>query len=520
MSHANHQIAAHLKLGKRLHASGRLGEAGQVYSQILAAAPDHAETLDMMGVLYLQSGQPAQALGWLDRALAARDSNADVHLHRAQTLLALNRPEEARDAAKRAIHRKRGLAEAHQALGRALLMAGDHQTAMKCFKEAIRLKPDLLDGLNDLGTAQHHANQLDEAVKTLTRAAAKEPREPTILLNLSSALKSIGRFEDAEAKVSAAARLAPENPHVLYNKALLMLLLGRFEDAWPGWDQRFHTGEVAPFATRKPVWRGEPLEGRTLLIHAEQGLGDTIQFCRFPLPSDGPVILAVQPRIVRLISSLPGVPRVVPWNDPPAFDLICPMMSLPALAGMTADTIPARIPYLFAEHEATTRWAERIGSRGFRVGIAWQGNPNRREDNGRSMELRHFGVLSAIPNVRLISLQKDAGAEQVSDQGDVEVLAQDFDSGPDGFIDTAAIMMNLDLIITSDTAIAHLAGALGRPVWVALRAVPDWRWLLDRSDSPWYPTMRLFRQTTRDDWSTVFAEIRDTLSAIVAGRHE
>jgi Flp pilus assembly protein TadD len=519
MNQSNHQIDAHLKLGRRLHAAGRIAEAGQVYRQILAASPDHPEALDMLGVLFLQTGQPDQALWWINRALAVKGSSADFHLHHAHALLALGRSAEAQDAAKRAIQRKRSLAEAHQALGRALLLSGDHHAALKAFKDAVRLKPDLMDGLNDLGTAQHHAGQLEEAARTLTRAAINEPREPTILLNLSSVLKSLGRFTEAEAKLTAAARLAPSNPHVLYNRALLLLLLGRFDEAWSGWDRRFETGEVPPPASGKPVWRGEPLDGRTLLILAEQGLGDTIQFCRFDLPSDGPVVLAVQPRIARLISSLPGRHTTVPWNAPPPFDLICPLMSLPAIARTTLDTIPAKVPYLFAEQEAKARWAGLIHQQGFRVGIAWQGNPERREDSGRSIELRHFSRLGAIPGVRLISLQKGVGAEQLAGHEDIEVLPVDFDTGPDGFIDTAAIMMNLDLVITSDTAIAHLAGALGRPVWVALRAVPDWRWLLDRTDSPWYPTMRLFRQRTRDDWASVFSDIQDALIAHLEAYH-
>ncbi len=295
-----------------------------------------------------------------------------------------------------------------------------------------------------------------------------------------------------------------------------MLLLGRFEAAWPGWEDRFRAGAVPDRGLTRPRWRGEPLQGRTLLIHAEQGLGDTIQFCRYPFPTDGPVVFEVQPRIARLLGGLPGAARIVPVGDPlPQFDLECPLMSLPAIRGTTEATIPSDVPYLSAEADAVARWRARLGEHGFRVGIAWQGNPSRREDTGRSIRLEHFLPLAAVPGVRLLSLQKDTGADQLAPGMPVETLGDDFDQGRDGFIDTAAVMMNLDLVITSDTAIPHLAGALGRPVWVALRAVPDWRFMLERPDSPWYPTMRLFRQTTRDDWASVFAAIKDALAALV-----
>jgi len=506
---ASRQIEAHLQLGKRLHGAGRLAEAGQVYQQVLSANPRHAEALDMMGVLFLQTGQPAQAAGWIQRAIGVNAAVADFHVHHAHALLAVGHPAEAADAGRAAIRLKRGHAEAHQVLGRALIESGDHEGALKALQDAVRLKPDLRDGLNDLGTALHHANRLEEAAKTLARAAAREPREPGILLNLSSVLKSLGRFEEAETRLAAALRLAPGDPRILYNQALLLLLLGRFEAAWPGWEQRFRAGTVPDRGLGKQVWRGEKLAGRTLLIHAEQGLGDTIQFCRFPFPDDGPVVLEAQPRIARLLGGLPGV-RVVKAGDPlPAFDLTCPLMSLPAILGTSLASIPREVPYLTAEPSLVERWRSRIGEHGFRIGIVWQGNPTRREDGGRSIRLEHYLALASVPGVRLISLQKHEGIEQLT--AGVETLGDDFDSGPDGFIDTAAVMMNLDLVITSDTAAAHLAGALGRPVWVALRAVPDWRWLLGQTDSPWYPTMRLFRQTARDDWGPVLAAMKEAL---------
>ncbi len=525
MSHANRQIDAHLVMGKRLHAAGRLAEAGQVYQQVLAAAPTHPEAMHMMGVLLLQSGQPDQAVEWIARAIGLRGADPEFHVHHAHALLALNRATEAVSACRAALRLKRGYAEAHHALGHALIDVGDYPGALKAYQDAARLKPDLPDLLNNLGTALHHANQLEEAARTLTRAHGREPRDPGILINLSTVVRDLGLFQQAEARLAAAARLVPDDPKLRYDHALLMLLLGRFESAWPGWEERFRAGAVLDHGFTRPRWHGEKLAGRTLLVHAEQGLGDTIQFCRFPFPAYGKVVFEVQPRIARLLATRrvvdnPGdKPVTVRAGDPlPPFDLVCPLMSLPSIYRTTEATIPAHVPYLAAEPDAAIRWRARVGDHGFRVGIVWQGNPSRREDNGRSIRLEYYAPLAEVPGVRLISLQKDAGTEQLIPGLTVETLGDDFDSGPDGFIDTAAVMMHLDLVITSDTAVAHLAGALARPVWVALRAVPDWRFMLERTDNPWYPTMRLFRQTTRDAWAPVFGAMKEALAMLVAAR--
>ena len=526
MSHASRQIEVHFQQGKRLHGAGRLAEAGQVYQQVLGVAPMHPEALDMMGVLLLQMGQPAQALGWIDRAIGIKPSASDFQVHRSHALLALGRAAEAAEAARIAARHKRNNAEALQALGHALTDSGQYEAALKAYQDAVRLRPELPDLLNNLGTSLHHADQLEEAARTLTRAHVREPRDPGVLANLSSVLKALGRFAEAETKLAAASRLAPGDPTVLYNHGLLMLLLGRFQAAWPGWEQRFHAGAVPDRGFTQPRWRGEGLAGRTLLVHAEQGLGDTIQFCRYLAsadgsaagPTDGKIVFEVQPRVARLLAGLRGAPMIVPAGDAlPAFDLTCPLMSLPAIRGTTEATIPADVPYLSADPDRVALWRSRLGDRGFRVGIAWQGNHLRREDRGRSIRLEHYLPLASIPGIRLISLQKDTGADQLAPGMAVETLGGDFDSGPDGFIDTAAVMMSLDLVITSDSAVAHLAGALARPVWVALRAVPDWRFMLERPDCPWYPTMRLFRQTVRDDWAPVFAAMRNALEGRANG---
>lgn len=511
MSRRSKQLDAAFQQGERLHAVGRLREAEQIYRQILAAEPRHPDSNHMLGVLALQAGHAAAALDLFDGAIAEKPLVSSYHTHRAHALLALGRPVDAIAACRAALRTKSNNAEAYQVLGHAHADALQPAEALRAYREAARLKPDLPDLFNNLGTALRNIGALEEAEQRLREAMRRAPGDLGVPLNLSNVLKELGKTADAEALLRAALAREPGNPVLLYNRALLLLLTGRDAEAWPGWEQRFAARAVPSRGLPQPQWTGEALAGRSLRVYAEQGLGDTIQFCRFLPGLSGDVTFEAPPRLRRLLSSLPGIPNMVGPGDAAArADLVCPLMSLPARTGAP---IPATVPYLFAEPDRVARWRARLGTEGFKIGIAWQGNPGRIEDLGRSMKLRAFAPLAAVAGVRLISLQKNEGTEQLDEGLAVETLGADFDAGPDGFLDTAAAMMALDLVVTSDTAIAHLAGALGRPVWVALRKVPDWRWQLGREDSPWYPTMRLFRQTERDDWGPVFGAMAGALRA-------
>jgi hypothetical protein len=255
-----------------------------------------------------------------------------------------------------------------------------------------------------------------------------------------------------------------------------------------------------------------------LLLYAEQGLGDTIQFSRFAcsLAASGKeVFLEVQPPLGALLGRLEGVKVIRKGETLPEYDVHLPLMSLPHVLGVTPETAPGDVPYLFAEPARVEAWVKRLPTCQFRVGIVWQGNPDGYVDKGRSIPLRCFTPLCRIPGLRLISLQKNYGIEQLADLPSgmrVETLGAEFDPGPDAFLDTAAVMMNLDLVVSTDTGAAHLAGALGLPVWIVLRHVPDWRWMIDREDTPWYPTARLFRQTRHGDWDEVFERIAGELA--------
>jgi hypothetical protein len=343
--------------------------------------------------------------------------------------------------------------------------------------------------------------------------------------NLGNALSGIGRYAQAVDAFAAANRIAPEYASAQYNGSLALLALGNFERGFAQYEWRWRaTGKQAALDKFKvPQWRGEAIDGKTILIHAEQGMGDCLQFCRYvPLIAarGGQVILSVHPRLKRLLKRLAGALAIVTDGDPvPNFDYHCPMMSLPLAFKTRIATVPAHTPYLSAEPALIAHWHDLLGAGQFKIGIAWQGNPDSPVERGRSMPLKALAPLARIAGVRLISLQQIHGLEQLADLPTgmvVERLDQSVDAGEDGFVDTAAIIANLDLVISTDTALAHLAGALGKPVWIALKHLPEWRWMQSRPDSPWYPTARLFRQPEIGRWDLVVADMVESLGPYVA----
>lgn len=518
MSKRKQAIEAHFHGARRLHDAGRLLEADQAYRQVLAAAPAHAESLHMLGVIAVQTGQPGPALAWFDRAIALRPSAALFHVNRAAALLRLRRLDEAEAACRAALRLEHNSAAAHQTLGHVLCDAGKAEEAIAAYRQAARHRPDLPDVDSHLGLALRQAGRLEEAAAALQQAVRRVPGDPAERSNLAGVLKELGRLGEAEACYREALRHRPDDAGLHFNLALLLLLDGRFAAGWDEYEWRFRAGVARLPPCEAPRWTGERLGERVLLIRAEQGLGDTIQFCRYAAMAAGcgQVFLEVQPPLRRLLADgLGGVVPVIAAGSPlPAFDLCSPLLSLPRLLGSPGPVAP----YLTADPERVARWRSVLGGEGRRIGIAWQGNPASAAEFGRSIPVREFGPLAQMPGVRLISLQKQHGLDQLAAPPPglrIETLGDNFDPGPDAFVDTAAVMRCLDLIVTSDTAVAHLAGALGCPVWVGLQHVPDWRWGMAGDRCRWYPTMRLFRQPARGDWTGVFARMAAQLAAAV-----
>jgi hypothetical protein len=334
------------------------------------------------------------------------------------------------------------------------------------------------------------------------------------------ALNGLGRYQEALSCIEQSLNINPDHfePHLL--RSLIWLTLGDFERGWRDYEYRWYYRTVSKPPGTQPQWDGSPLKEQVILLWAEQGFGDAIHFIRYASlvkQQGSKVVVRCPAKLTRLLSSCPGIDQLVPHNDAPlpAYEVHAPLMSLPRILGTAMQTIPANVPYLFADNDLVEQWRRDLSNlNGFRVGIAWQGDPSYRGDRDRSIPLRHFAPLGRVAGVRLISLQKGPGVEQlreVSGLFPVIDLGPWLDESAGAFMDTAAVMKNLDLVITSDTAVAHLAGAMGVPVWLALTFAPEWRWLLEREDSPWYPSMRLFRQAQRGDWEGVFARIADEL---------
>ena len=337
-----------------------------------------------------------------------------------------------------------------------------------------------------------------------------------------------GMFGEAAAAYDRALHLKPNFPAARFNRSLLRLLLGDLEHGWPDFDWRQPKHGIMARRFSQPLWDGADLKGLTILLYAEQGFGDTMQFIRFAetvKDRGGKVIVECQPQMLQLLASAQGIDFLVAEGcQLPHFDVQAPLLSVPGILHTSLATIPNAVPYLQAERALVKKWQHELeqsdvknarSRRAFKVGIAWQGNTSYRYDGQRSIPFKHFVPLGHVEGVQLISLQKGFGTEQLhsfAGQCPCLDLGCRLDQATGAFVETAAVMANLDLVVCSDTALAHLAGALGVPVWVAVNKVPDWRWLLEREDSPWYPTMCVFRQTQRGCWDQVFERIAEELT--------
>ena len=502
----------------------RLEEALASYDRALSLRPDYTDALNNRSITLWHLNRPEEALASCDQALAVRPDYAEALNNRGLALRDLKRLDEALASFDRALAVRLDYADALTNRGNTLRDLKRFEEALASYDRALTVWPDYAEALNNRGNALGDLNRFEEALASYDRALTVRPDYAEALKNRGNALRDLKRIEEALASYDNAIGLKDDYADALLGRALCKLQLGQFLEGWSDYEWRWGaadwSGKRPDFATFA-IWHGEYLEHRRLLVFREQGLGDIIQYARYLplLVNRGPLITFLAPaNLTRLLRPLTNEIEIISSIGPERkFDFQCALMSLPHRFGTELASVPNSIPYLRAEDALIARWRERIGAHDFKVGIAWQGNPQGRIDKGRSIPLTEFFPLGRIPGVRLISLQKEHGLEQLRQLPDdvtIETLGEDFDNGPDAFVDTAAAMKNLDLIVTSDTSIAHLAGALGRPTWVALSHVPDWRWLLDREDSPWYPTMRLFRQSERQNWQSVFARIERELRSL------
>jgi Flp pilus assembly protein TadD len=463
-----------LAIAWKLFQAGDLEGALRVYREVVEIEPRAVAAWQMMAAIHQLEGRLDQAITSYEQVLRLDPNHVE----------ALNN------------------------LGVALHSQGQIAKALHCLQRALELKPDYADAHSNHGNALQEQGHLDSAVASYGQALQLKPAYFDALNNLGNTLRAQGKLAESVASYERALQVKPDNPQVRMSRALCWLQMGDFERGWPEYEWRLKCKEFSIPAFRQPLWDGSPLEGRPILLYADHGLGDSFQFIRYaPLVKarGGRVIVACQQPLARLMATCPGVDLVVAEGSLlPDFAFYAPLMSLPRILGTSLASIPAEVPYLTADTALVEQWHRELGPvEGYRIGIAWQGNPQYRRDHQRSFRLAQLEPLAWVTGVRLFSLQKSFGTEQI-DELNGRFAVSDLGSRLSDFMDTAAVVRNLDLVITLDSSLAHLAGALAVPVWVAIPVAADWRWLTEREDSPWYPTMRLFRQTQWGDWDEVF----------------
>jgi Flp pilus assembly protein TadD len=507
------------------HQANNYATAEHLCRQIVQTERENGEAWRLLGEACLFQGKYAEAVEGFRQALRLGSGSAEVHSNLGAALAQVGRLDEAVTHYRQALQLRPGYVEAHNNLGVALTNQGRLEEAAAQLHEALRQRPDYAEALVNLGNVLCTVGRAAEAEATYRRALALLPTYADGHTNLGNLLYHQGRRQDALAHFEEAVRLQPQHVDAHAGRALSLLARGD----WPAglaeyeWRWKSKKFSMAPVFARL-LWDGSPLAGRTILLHAEQGLGDTIQFIRYAAlvkQRGGRVIVACQKALLRLLAGCPGIDELVPQDRPvPAVDVQAPLLSLPRIFGTTPETIPADVHYLSADPALVEHWRRQLSPwQGFKVGVVWQGSRQHVADRKRSVPLRQFAPLARLPGVHLFSLQKGDGVEQLHSLPElfpITDLGARMDDAVGPFLDMAAIMKNLDLVIGCDTAVIHLAGALGVPVWVALPLAADWRWLQDREDTPWYPTMRLFRQLKPDDWDGVFRRLTTALAERLA----
>lgn len=496
---------AHNFLGDALKAQSKIDKAIACYQKAIKLNPKYAHAFNNLGLVLTGQRRFEEATKCFLKTLEIHPGFVDALCNLANVAREQGQLEQSISLCSRAIELAPNFFEAHSNLGLAFLESGKSAEAIQCFQKSLSINPNSPEVMNNLGNAYRNRCDYDAAIEMYEKALRINPNYVEALCNYGIVLKDVGRFDDALAMYDRALQINSENSDAKFGKSVVLLLQGQWPQAWPLFESRWGTKDFANPKLEQPQWDGSDLHGKTILLTAEQGLGDTIQFVRYAKlvkEKGGYVILQGPPSLLELLKDVPGIDRCVSSNEPrPHSDVACSLMSLPGIFRTTVQTIPAGVPYLQANPKLVERWKSKLSAiDGFRVGICWQGNPSYRDDRERSLALQWFEPLAVVPGVQLISLQKGHGAEQLLDLDSFSVKdfsdEMDIESGP--FMDTVAVMKNLDLVVSVDTVTAHLAGALGVEVWNLLAPVPHWPFLLATENTAWYPTMRLLRRSSDD----------------------
>jgi tetratricopeptide (TPR) repeat protein len=507
------EISENIEIAMQLLNSGQLNQAEDLCHQVLRNIQNHPDALHVMGLIHHQRGNSHEAVFLISNAI---ENNPYVAVY-------------------------------YYNLGYILALSGEIDRAIEAYKESLSLKPDYAEAINNLGLILYDQDKIEESIILFQQAIRNKPGFTKAYYNLGKAFQAQGNPQVAIAAYDEVLKIFPDSPETRFNRSLSLLLTENFEEGWVEYEQRFRSLKVpAKKCNKKDAhrWDGASFVGKRLLVVDEQGIGDTLQFIRYlPLVKElgGTIVFETIGSLMRLLENFQGINEL--WDRSSVarsdlnFDLYIPLMSLPGVFKTTLETIPAKVPYIFPDTTKDKYWRQRLNKGGIKVGIVWAGKssadyrqsrmsglehlnlrwagrPASKFASKRLARLENFVPLTKIEGVQLYSLQKGNEADQASTlSGSVNVINLCEESTD--FSDVAAAMDNLDLIISVDTALAHLAGAIGKPVWVLIPFVPDWRWLLVREDSPWYPTMRLFRQSEKNEWEDVFQRVARELHALV-----
>lgn len=504
---------------KRLEA-GKYEQAESIYLQIIEQQPNNGLAYKNLGNTAFSLGKLEEAIAYYQKGLLLQPDAGITYYHLGLIFHKQNKFEQAQAYFEQFLALNPNAAEGFNCLGNSLQRQGKFEEAIACYQKALTLEPNDALTINNLGTTFQAVGKLEEAIACYEKALTLEPNNAMAHNNLGGFLVEQYQFEKGMTCYNRAIEIEPESGDFHWSRASLLLRLGDYKGGFAEAEWRWKQEHNYPMNCPQPLWDGSNLEGRTILLYVEQGLGDTIQFIRFaPLVAQrgGKVVVAAQEPLVRLLTTVPGIDQVVAINQTfPEFDVQTPLLSLPYILGTNLETLPAQVPYLSPPASVSFK-LETPDDTYLKVGIVWAGNPKYGDDRKRSCSLNDFKTLLNVPGIAFYSLQKGPKAEEIS-QLSGQVSLQDLSSHLNDFADTAAIVNQMDLIISTDTSVPHLAGALGRPVWVVLCYSPDWRWMVGREDSPWYPTMHLFRQKQPGNWQEVLERVALALTELVDSR--
>ena len=511
----------YFNMGIIFRAQGKLDNAIDAYKSTLSVKPDYADAYINLANIFYHQGKIEEAIEGFKKALVLVPNYAAAYNNMGLALSDQGKLSEAIDSYKNAIYLQPDYAEAHNNIGVALRDVGKLEEAIISFKKSISIKPYNSKFYNNLGIGLQYQGRLDEAIDAFKKSVAIKPDSHQSYNNMGNIFQNQGKLDNALDAYKNALLIKPDYSEAHCNSSFIYNLKGDLQKGLELYEWRLKNKDAKARLPREHlIWDGiKPIIGKRFFVYEEQGLGDMIQFCRYLLllkQKGAEVTLRAQPKMHALLQTMDSKIVLVD-NDPDDIniDFEAPLMSLPYLFNTNLDTIPSSKSYLFANHDKVISWGKRFTKPTFKIGICWQG-ATLQSAVGKSFPLSLFEDISKLPNVELISLHKGEGEKQIKNINfDLTTLGSDFDAGGNSFIDTAAVMINCDLIISCDTSTTHLAGALGCPTWVVLQKIPEWRWMLDRTDSPWYPNMTLYRQEEFGDWKYVFEIMKKDLAKLI-----